>query len=554
VRLHLLQVAVLSVAACQSDRNPEPKQASTTDRAGERAPIFEGMGNHRRKVSTSNAEAQRYFDQALALCYGFNHDEAANSFTEAARLDPGCAMAYWGQAYALGPNYNLPYDEGQHRQAYAAIQKAIEKKPSASPAERDLIDALAARFEDPPLEDREHLDKAYGDAMAEVWKKHPNDTDIGVLYVDARMNQNRWNLWTKGGKPNTHTLEIIATLERVFELDINHPGANHLYIHAIEPSPNPGKAEAAADRLGALVPGSGHLVHMPAHIYVQMGRYMDSIACNRKASRIDREYFARVGTKGIYHFYHLHNTHFLIWSAMYAGRYEDAVTACDQMVKDVPDQFLGVFEAAEFLSSKLHVLIRFGRWEEVLATPAMPENQPYARAMWHYARGIAYANTGRYKEATEEARKFENQAAAVDEDSEMRYVPALEVLNIAREMLAGETAFKQGDHEIAFKHLTAAVATEDALHYTEPSPWMVPTRHALGALLLQQGKIEEAEKCYRKALKLRPGNGWALHGLAECLERRDQKEAAAKVRKQFDEAWTNATVEIKASCFCRTVR
>ncbi len=293
---------------------------------------------------------------------------------------------------------------------------------------------------------------------------------------------------------------------------------------------------------------------MPAHIYIQVGRYMDSIACNREASRIDREYFARVGPKGIYHYYHLHNTQFLIWSAMYAGRYEDAVTACDQMVKDVPDQFLDKFEAAEFLSAKLHVLIRFGRWEDVLATPAMPENQPYARAMSHYARGVAFANTGRYEEAKEEAKKFEKQAAAVKEDSKMRGVPAQEVLEIAREMLAGETAFKEGNHELAFKHLTAAVAAEDALLYTEPSPWMMPTRHALGALSLQQGKIEEAEKCYRDDLKMRPGNGWALHGLAECLDRSGQKEEAAKVREQFNEAWTNATVEINASCFCRTER
>ena len=548
---HLLLVAVVGLAACTTDRHVEPRQAS----AREAAPLFEGMGSHCRKVSTSNAEAQRYFDQGLALSYGFNHDEAANSFAEAARLDPECAMAYWGEAYALGPNYNLSYDEDKHRQAYAAIRKAIDRKPSATPAERDLIDALAIRFEeDAPSADRTRLDKAYGDAMARVWKKHPNDADVGVLYVDARMNQNRWDLWAKDGTPNTYTLEIIETLERVFELDINHPGANHLYIHAVEPSPNPEKAEAAADRLLKLVPGSGHLVHMPAHIYIQVGRYMDSIACNREASRLDREYFARVGTKGVYHFYHLHNTHFLIWSAMYAGRYEDAVTACDQMVKDIPEPFLGAFAAAEFLSTKVHVLIRFGRWDEVLAMPAMRDDQPYARAMWHYARGVAYANTGKFEEAAAEAKEFEKQAAAVDKDALVFLTPAHQVLEVAREMLAGETAFKQGRDELAFRHLQAAVMAEDALRYQEPSPWMMPTRHALGALLVQQGRIAEAETCYREDLRMHPGNGWALHGLAECLEAREQTEEAAKVRQKFNEAWANATVTIQASCFCRTVR
>ena len=519
--------------------------------ATDRALLFEGMGKHTRQVSTEHALAQRYFDQGLILSYGFNHDEAVRSFDEAAKIDPTCAMAYWGKAYALGTNINLELSEENAKLAHAAIQEAMARKDNATPVERDLIDALATRFEDPPPADRKHLDRAYARAMHALWEQYPDDDDIGFLYADAMLNLDPWNQWSPDFEPNPGTLELVAALERVLELNVDHPGANHLYIHAMEASADPGKAEAAADRLGALVPGIGHIVHMPAHIYMQVGRYLDSMECNDEASRIDREYFAKTGEMGIYRFYHAHNNHFRVWSAMYQGRYEDALASCELTLRDLPEELHADPSAGEWLAMDLHVHLRFGKWEEVLKTKAPRADQPYAVAMWRYARGMAFANTGRIAEARAEAEAFENVTASVPQEQTVFIVPAHDVLKVAREMLAGETAYHAGQHEAAFEHLRAAVAAEDALHYSEPSPWMMPTRHALGALLLEQGRVAEAEPYYVQDLKKHPGNGWSLLGLAECLERRGATAEAAAVSARFDKAWAGATVAIEASCFCR---
>jgi tetratricopeptide (TPR) repeat protein len=547
-RLVLVAVAVFCACAAQPK---QAEQAKKPEQAAEPALLFEGLGTHKRKVSTQNEKAQIYFDQGMALSYAFNHDEAARSFVEAAKLDPQCGMAWWGNAYAIGPNYNsFGVTDENAAAAYASLQRAAEG--TNSPVERDLIDALSTRFEDPPPKDRRRLNEGYAKAMASVWKKYPDDADVAFLYADALLNLQPWNLWTRDGKPIGNSTEIVETLERGLKININHPGVNHLYIHIIEASSNPGKAEAAADRLGALMPGSGHLVHMPSHIYVQIGRYMDSVECNTRASELDREYFAKVGQKGDYHFYHIHNDHFLVWSAMFQGRYEDALAASDAILRDLPEDFRGIPDAADFLVSKLHVYIRFGRWEEAIKSPMPRKDQPYAVAMWHYARGVAFANTGRFKEAQKEATAFDSVAKTVPEDQLVFVVPAPLVLRVAREMMAGEIAFKSGEFDAAFKHLRAAVEAEDSMPYSEPNPWLMPTRHALGALLLQQGESVEAEKCYREDLAQYPGNGWSLHGLAECLERRGADDEATAVRQRFDKAWANATITIKASCFCRT--
>ena len=519
-------------------------------KAAEPALRFEGMGDHKRTVSTKSALAQEYFDQGLALVYGFNHDEAAASFAYAARLDPGCAMAYWGEAYALGPYYNQACPSAEHNRRSLVVLKRA-RTARATPVERGLIEALAARFADPPPKNRAPLNEAYARAMGELWRKYPRDTDVGTLYADALMNLHPWGLWSKDGKPWLRTEEILATLERVLELDVNHPGANHLYIHAIEPSPHPERAEAAADRLAGLMPGSGHLVHMPAHIYMRVGRYMDSIESNKKATALDRAYFARKkGTQGRYHFTHAHNNHFLAWSAMYAGRYDDAVLGCEQAIAAIPAALRDEASAAEYLTAISHVYIRFGRWEELLAAPPPPSKHPYAHALHHYGRGVAYANTGRFDEARSEAAAFERFAAAVPKDTTNRRVRAHDVLAIARHMLAGETAFKAGDEQAGLEQLRLAVEQEDRLRYQEPSSWMMPTRHALGALLLDAGRIDEAEAVYRRDLELHAENGWALNGLAQCLERRGLAAEAAAVRLRFDGAWAGATVKIKASCFC----
>jgi len=531
-------LSILALAACAS---VQPS----------RAPLFEGTGEHTRPVTTGDPLAQRYFDQGLALSYGFNHDEAVRSFEEAARIDPGCALAWWGKAYALGPNINLPLDEVHATAAFEAIQEAIAREERASPVERDLIAALATRFAMPPPADREHLDRAYADAMAALWKKYPEDADIGFLYADALINLSPWAQWTPDFQPKENTLEMLATLDRVLELDVDHPGANHFYIHALEASGQPGRAEAAADRLGGLTPGLGHMVHMPAHIYVQVGRYEDSIRANEIGSRLDREYFARTGDQGIYHFYHAHNNHFRVWSAMYMGNYEDALDACRLTLEDLPDAIEGDPNAAEWLAMDVHVHLRFGNWQAVLDTPCPREDQPYAVAMWRYARGIAFANTGRLEEARAEAAAFEDEVARIPEDQMVFIVSALDVMKVARAMLAGEIAYKAGDPDLAFEHLRRAVAAEDALRYSEPSPWLMPTRHSLGALLLDQDKVAEAEVLYREDLRKHAGNVWSLHGLSECLEKRGEAAEAQAVHAQFQRAAADATVDVRASCYCR---
>ena len=518
--------------------------------------LFNGMGDYGLKVSTNEALAQQYFDQGLALCHGYNHDEAARSFTRAATIDPRCAMAYWGQAYALGPNYNL-WDEGEAyaKRAHEALVRARELMSDATELERGLIAALSTRFGQPHPKDRAALNQAYVIAMRKLWKEHPDHAEVGFLYADSLLCQHPWDQWEVNGSPKRDTLEIASVLERVLEIDVNHPGANHLYIHTMEASHTPERAEPAADRLAGLMPGVGHMVHMPSHIYMRIGRYDDSVAANAKAAILDRDFFAATGTQestGIYHGYHLHNHHFLIWSAMFQGRYEDALAQCDELMKDMPQAMRPAAGMADWFTTKFHVRIRFGRWAEILESTRPATEQPYAQAIWHYARGIAFANTGRFAGARKEAAAFEAEAKKVPGDEFIHVVAAKDVLEVARQMLAGEIAFKAGDSEAAFVALRAAVAAESALRYTEPNPWMMPTRHALGALLLQEGKVAEAESCYRDDLKRYPGNGWSLHGLAECLERRGATAEAAQAKAEFEASWSSATVAIHASCFCRT--
>ncbi len=519
-------------------------------------PLFDGMGAYELKVSTQDPVAQRYFNQGLALCHGFNHDEAARAFGAAAVIDPNCAMARWGEAYALGPNFNL-WDEGADysKRAFQALERARALAPQATQLERDLIAALSTRFAWPRPETRTSLNSAYAEAMRRLWRKYPDHTEVGFLYADSLLNLNPWDQWHVDGTPKHDTLEVIAVLERVLDVDPHHPGANHLYIHTMEASHEPERAEAAADRLGGLMPGVGHMVHMPSHIYMRTGRYDDSVRVNAEAARLDRQYFARTGTSestGIYHSYHLHNHHFMIWSAMFQGRYEDALAQYDELLADFPGALRGDPNYADWLTTNLHVYLRFGEWQEILRSPRPRRDQPYAVAIWHYARGIAFANTGRITEARTEASAFEAQAAKVPETQHIHVVPARDVLEVARHMLAGETSFKHGDSKAAFRSLRAAVSAESALRYTEPNPWMMPTRHALGALLLQEGHVAEAEQCYRDDLQRYPGNAWSLHGLAECLDRRGAKEEAAAVRADFETAWSKATVTIAASCFCRS--
>ncbi len=514
--------------------------------------LMEGTGSHSLPVTTRVPKAQIYFDQGLILAYGFNHDESVRSFAEAARLDPACAMAWWGQAYSLGPNMNAGMDEKRAQKASAAIRRALALAKGASELEQDLIRALAVRLEAPVHEDRAVIEAAYSGAMRALWRNYSDNADVGFLYADALIGETPWELWSPEFEPNFNTREALAVLERVLELDPDHPGANHFTIHAWEASGEPQRAEAAADRLGGITPGLGHMVHMPSHIYVQVGRYADAVRCNEAGARLDREYFQRAGPQGNYYGYQAHNSHFRIWSAMYMGAYEEALDACRILLEDLPDEMKAGPEASSWVGVEQTVHLRFGNWQAALDAPCPRQEQPYAIALWHYARGLAFANLKRFSEAHAEAALFEEVAGALPNENMEFFDASQQVMNIAREMLAGEIAYLSGNPELGFEHLRLSVAAEDALHYSEPSPWMVPTRHALGALLLEQGQVAEAEVVYRADLDRHPGNVWSLQGLTECLERTGQEEAAALVRAQFAAACAQASVEVRASCYCRS--
>lgn len=521
--------------------------------------LFEGMGPHTREVGTT-PEAQQWFNQGLNWAYGFNHGEAIRSFEQASRLDPDCAMAWWGIAYCHGPHINNPVmDEAGSKAAWDALQRALALKEKARPADRALIEALAHRYADPaagelPLsaDQRRPLDEAYAAAMKRVYERHRNDADVATLYAEAQMDLHPWDLWdhrTLEARP--WTAEIVATLEHAMKLNPKHPGAAHYYIHAVEASPNPERADAAADLLRTLVPASGHLVHMPAHIDVRTGRWALAAEQNRQASRIDTAYRAVSPDQGIYRIYMAHNDHFLAWSCMMLGRKEEALHAAREMVRKIPPDFLKA--AAPFVdpltSIELSVLMRFGEWDAILAYPRPTEFLPITTAMWHFSRASALAAKGKVEEAVREQAEFKKAVANVPEGAMTQQNPADKVLALADHVLAGEIAFRQGRMDEAVTALNAAVKIEDDLLYMEPPDWLQPARHSLGAILTAAGRFAEAEAVYRADLKRWPENGWSLYGLGVCLKQRNAPEAAG-VQERFEKAWQHADTQIVSTCLC----
>jgi tetratricopeptide (TPR) repeat protein len=514
-------------------------------------PLLDGLGSHSHPVTTVNAAAQRYFDQGLRLVYGFNHDEAIRAFREAARLDPECAMAWWGIAFAAGPNYNLPIDEGRDRMAREAMARAIALAPRASAADRDYIGALAKRYARPSGPDRKQLDRDYADAMRAVVRKHPEDLDAATLFAESLMVLRPWDLWTADGKPRPGTAKIVATLEAVIAKDPKHPGANHYYIHAVEASPHPERALASADRLGGLAPAAGHLVHMPAHIYIRVGRYADAAEANRRAIVADERYLEGEDPRGVYPLmYYPHNIHFLWSAASMQGRSAESIAAARKLAAQLSPEALREMPMLElFAPTPLFALVRFGRWDEVLAAPEPGEEFQVVSGMWHYTRGLALAATGKLDEAQHEQEAVARLAAAVQAD---RIIgdnqPAKRHLELAAAELAADIAMRRGRTDEAVRRLTEAVRLEDQLPYTEPPAWWRPTRHVLGAVLLDAGRRADAEAVYREDLRRNPENGWALLGLSRSLRERSPSEAAA-VEARFRKAWANADVQILASRF-----
>lgn len=525
------------------------------------APLFDGIGSHHREITTTSSDAQRYFDQGLVFTFAFNHDEAIRSFQQAATIDPGCAMAYWGIALANGPHINNPAMDAEHsKAAWEALAAARARAVKATPLERALIDALGARYAEVPPESRAGLDRAYADAMGALWQSNPKDADIGVLFAESMMDLRPWDLWQPDGRPQPGTEEVVSALEAAIKLDVKHPGAHHLYIHTVEASQRPERGVPSADRLRDLVPVAGHLVHMPAHIYCRVGRWADASAANQRAIESDRAYRAISPEQGFYRIYMAHNHHFLSWASMMEGRSAAAIEAARAMIAGIPPEFVkeAAFFADGFMTIELDALKRFGRWEELLAKPAPPEYLPITTAFWHYTRGLAFSATGRIEEAKGERALFETATLEVGPDRIIGNNTALQVLEIARKFLDGEIAYREGRMDEAIAALREAEAAEDALRYDEAPDWIQPVRHALGGVLFLAGRVEEAEKVYRADLVKFPENGWSLFGLAKCLRARkadaassrDANREAAEVEARFAKAWARADIKLESTCLC----
>ncbi len=537
------------------------------------------LGTYRRAVTTSSSEAQKLFDQGLIWLFGYNHEAAAACFEQAITHDPKCGMAHWGIAYAIGPNYNKPWEFFEPDEKVAtldrsrqAIEAAMALRASSTPVEAALIEAISQHIpSDPEIEDYAPWNDAFADSMRAVYSDHPDDLDVSSVFAESLMNRTPWQLWDlKKGVPaeGASTTEAQAVLERAFETlpgAWDHPGLLHMYIHLMEMSPTPENALRHGDRLVDLVPDSGHLVHMATHIDVLCGDYQNVVWRNHRAAAVDKKYEAMAGGENFYTVYRVHNVHFEAYGAMFLGQPELALAASEELMRLLPDNviryFPDLFES--FYGKKVHVMVRFGMWQEILDEP-MPgdaELYSYTTAAIHQARAVALANLGRMDDATH-AREVAVQARkAVPESRLVFNNTAEDVLMIGEAMMDGEIAFKSGDREGGLDHLRRSVELDDNLVYDEPWGWMQPTRHALGALLMEDGQFDEAEAVYRADLGLddtlaracqHPGNIWSLHGLHECLIRRGETTEARHIKLQLDKAAARATVPIHASCYCRS--
>lgn len=558
VRPHVVAVLsigiVVQLGACR--RASVESDADLVARAG--APLFEGMGDYHRPITTNDAGAQRYFDQGMVLAFGFNHAEAIRSFRAAQRLDPDCAMCFWGEALATGPNINVTsggraiMSPESRVAAHAAAQKALSLADRVAPVERALIEAQAVRYDGSETSDRDPLDRAYAEAMRSVVQRFPDDDDAAAMYAEAWMNTMPWNYWSDDGQPRPETVEVIDALERIIARSPRHPLALHLYIHAVEASSDPGRAETAADTLLTLVPGSGHLVHMPAHTYWRVGRYHDAAEANVRAAAVDEQYIAQCNAQGFYPaLYYPHNIHFLWAASSMEGRSAVAIDAARRVAANVRIEQIREFPTVEFFRTiPLLALTQFGRWDEILAEPMPDASLRYATAIAHYARGVALARKGDLAAAHRER----DQLVPLRDTTEILFLdtndyPAVTLLQIADALLEGELAMAAGSVDAAVGHFERAVALQDGLPYMEPPFWYYPTRQSLGAALLAAGRAGEAEAVYRRDLEDYPHNGWSMFGLAESLAAQGRTDEAAEVREMFTHVWARADVELTGSRF-----
>jgi tetratricopeptide (TPR) repeat protein len=535
--------------------DPRALDAAPTQATAPIAPRLEGLGNYHFTVTTAGTRSQEFFDQGLRLTYAFNHSEALRAFKEAVRLDPDNAMAYWGWALVLGPNLNLPMVPDVAPQAYEAIQAAIKRKDRVSKKERAFIDALSTRYAKNPEEDRAPLDKAYAEAMANLVAQYPDDLDAATLYAASLMNLGPWDYWNLDGSPKENTNKVLETLQSVVERNPNHAGALHYYIHAVE-ARHPERGEQYADMLGGLMPGAGHLVHMPSHIYMRVGRYADSYEANRRAVEADEKYITQCRAQGLYPLnYYPHNIHFMAWSAMVQGRQEAALDAARKIVNKVPKELSSdkntwaLYET--FLSQPVFVMVRFGMWDAMLSEPRPDVDSKFMVGIWHYGRALAHI----YGDKNLQKAKEELQSLAKTREhmkNLSHYVgfgTAGKLLTIAEEVIRGEITYAEGVTLEGLAHLERAVRLEDSLQYNEPPDWYFPVRHFLGAMLLSVGMPDEAEVIYAADLRKNPENGYSLFGLAEALRLQGKTDDAEAVTKRFTRSWADATHQLASSRF-----
>lgn len=508
-----------------------------------RTPLYDNLGSYHMAITTTSPVAQQYFDQGLRLTYAFNHDEAIKSYTEGTREDSACAMCWWGIAYALGPNINVPMDTAAVAPAWAALQQAVRLAPRVSPREQAYIRALEARYAAQPPADRAPLDSAWAKAIGEVSRRYPKDDDAATLYAEALMDLRPWHYWTNAGRALApSTLETVAILERVTKRSPNHPGACHFYIHAIEASTFAEKAVPCAERLGGLMPGAGHLVHMPTHIYMRLGRWDEAVEHNAMAVHVDQQYLDARHPTGVYPLGYVPHNYHVMWEALtMTGRSREALEAARTIVEKVPVDAVRMIPPFEYYSPVvLFTLARFSRWDEALSEPAPPADLRYTTGIWHYVRGLAFTAKGQLDSAAVERGSLAAIAAKIPPEQTANLNSSRALLQVGERSLAATIAARQGRTDEAARTFREGIAIEDELIYDEPTAWPIPLRQQLGAVLLAAGRGKDAEQAFREDLKRYPNNGWSLHGLAAALQAQGRTRDADAVEMKFRKVWAKA--------------
>ena len=538
---HMLCGALLCLSATAQDHAMHMQSHPVT--------LVTGLGDLHHPVSTHNPQAQQFFDQGLRFIYAFNHEEAARSFQHAGELDPKLAMAYWGVAEAVGPNYNDPADPDRYKHAHDALQKAVDLSAGASPSEQAYIQAMAKRFPADPNSDLKKAAEEYHDAMRQVAAQFPDDLDAATLFAESGMNLHPWGLWHQDGTPQAGTEEIVATLESVLKRDPDHLGAVHYYIHTVEASNNPERALAGANRLAAIAPGAGHIVHMPAHIYIRTGDYEAAVKTNEKAAEVDRAYIKATGEQGIYPMmYYSHNLHFVAVCGAMNGRYAEARKNADLLAANVGPHVKEMPPLEGFMTIPMAVEVRFHHWNEILKMPAPDPSLKTATVFWHFGRGLALAGTGKVTEAEAEYKIVSEAEAATPPDAIFQMPinnKAKDIMKIAENVLGARLAVAKKDNAAAISLLREAVAIQDKLNYGEPPDWFYPVRESLGGALLMSGDSAGAEKVFREDLERNPRNPRSLWGLHQALLLQKRDYDAGFVQKQFDASWKGGAQALK---------